>query len=196
MREDTRAHVESGHVDASGRGQAQAHQRIDDGKGLDRLRRVEVVAIELVGEVESGTDDGDAMHGAGAQRALRLHSRERGVDAVVDEDRRVGRQAPFAEQREPIGEVGRTCIEERARAQRAVAGHLERPLFEIGLRVAFLRQHVAHELEPLVCSRRRDARNKVVDARPQPGQRAGGTLDEIGDLPLGRARPPRKRFAF
>ena len=68
-------------------------------KRLNRLLRIEVVAVILVGEVEPGTDDRDAPHAAGGHQALRLPALERLLDRKRWQQRRVRRESAIAEHR-------------------------------------------------------------------------------------------------
>ena len=60
----------------------------------------------LVREVEAGTDDRHASHGPGPEQPTRLHRRQRLLDRIVGDQRRVERQAARAEQPGPLDELG------------------------------------------------------------------------------------------
>ena len=62
---DPLADVECGQFQFPGAGDAQAEQRIREGKTLDGLLRIKVVPTQLVGEVKPGADDRRSAHAAG-----------------------------------------------------------------------------------------------------------------------------------
>ena len=68
-------------------------ERIDQGKRLQRLQRIEVVAFGLVHEVEARADDRDAADGACCLRARRSGVLERTFDGVRGEQGRVRGEA-------------------------------------------------------------------------------------------------------
>ena len=68
-------------------GEVETKQRVHHRKGLDRLRRIKVVALRFVDEVQTGPDDGHTSHATwpdfasslqGAQRQMHreVHSRD------------------------------------------------------------------------------------------------------------------------
>ena len=107
MIDDPRADVEEHDLRIAWRGRkTQPLERIEHGKRLQRLLRIDVEADVLVREVESGTDDRHASHGAGLEQPARLHRRQRLLDRIVGNERRVERQAARAEQPGPLDELG------------------------------------------------------------------------------------------
>ena len=58
------ADVQGCHLERGDIGKPKADQRVDQGKRLNRLRRIKVVAFFLVDDVEPGTDHGYAADGA------------------------------------------------------------------------------------------------------------------------------------
>ena len=63
---DPRTQIERRHANVVGVRQSRSNQRIDDGEGLDRLLRGEIVAVALVGNGETGSDEGNAPDAVGA----------------------------------------------------------------------------------------------------------------------------------
>ena len=107
MIDDPRADVEEHDLRIAWRGRkTQPLERIEHGKRLQRLLRIDVETDVLVREVESGTDDRHASHGAGLEQPARLHRRQRLLDRIVGHQRRVERQAARAEEPGPLDELG------------------------------------------------------------------------------------------
>src|SRR5206468_219512 len=100
--------VEQNDVQLAARpGQAQPFHRIEHGKRLHRLWRVEVEPHVLVGEVEPWTDDGHAPYAARGEKPARLHRREGPLDRIVGDERGVEREAARAEQMRSPREFGK-----------------------------------------------------------------------------------------
>src|SRR5262249_38696416 len=70
MRVDSWAEVERRHLQSPEIAKAQAHERIDDRKRLNRLDWIEIVALALVGEVEARSDNRDAADESGRHESL------------------------------------------------------------------------------------------------------------------------------
>ena len=107
MIDDARADVEEHDLRIAWRGrQTEPLERIKHGKRLHRLLRIGVEADVLVREVEPGTDDRHASHGTGREQPTRLHRRQRLLDGIVGNERRVERQTARAEQPGPPDKLG------------------------------------------------------------------------------------------
>ena len=91
--DDARADVEGRHVHAVGMSQTDTDERIDQGKRLQGLRRIEIVAFGLVHEVEAWADDRDAPDAARGLRARGTRVLQRAFDRVRGEHGRVRREA-------------------------------------------------------------------------------------------------------
>jgi len=102
--ENSRTQIEGRELDARRCGEADPPQRVDHCERLDRLRRVEIVSLLLVCEVQAWTDNRHAPHRSGAERSIGSDRSKRLFDAELDGNRRIGRQPAVAEDRDLVDE--------------------------------------------------------------------------------------------
>ena len=192
MLDHLRAEIEGRHPHVARIAEPVADQGVDHRERLNRLWRVEVVAPELVGEVESRPHDRHSPDRAG-RRPRTGHRLERDIDAIVHEQRRVRGQAAVTvhgSRRERVA-----CIH-RLRRRRAARRHRLHARLEKLSRLilsrrcrgvdARARDHAARELQALVVARRRNARDEVVHARAQGGLAFSRTRKERVQLAVRR----------
>jgi hypothetical protein len=84
-----RIQIERGDAQISRSCQPMPERRLDHGERLRRLLRIEVVALGLVGEIETWADDADAAYRPCLDQALGLERVERLIDGEVRAYRRV-----------------------------------------------------------------------------------------------------------
>ncbi len=189
--EDGEADVEGGDREALRARQAQAHQRVGQGERLHRLRRVEVLALRLLHEIEARAHDRNAVDGAGGEKAALQRVPQGLVEGERGPQRRVEGDAAVAEERRARGELrGRVGQGPHLRQLGREGGLLApdarhgvdqprldgRPVGDDRLRPLPLEDR-SREPEPLVA--------------PRPGQGLGQVPEPAGDgLLRGRALRP------
>ena len=167
MVEDGQADVEGGDPEALGARQAQAHQRVGQGERLHRLRRVEVLALRLLHEVEARAHDRNAVDGAGGEKAALQRVPQGLVEGERGPQRRVEGDAAVPEERRARGHLLRGVADradprELGRERRLLAPYarhgVEQPRLDRAPRsvMAALRslplEDRAREPEPLVAA--------------------------------------------
>ena len=179
-----------------------AHERVDHGKRLNRLRRVEVEAVTLVDEIEARSDDGYAPDTSLAECARGGQAVHRAFDPEAGENRGVGREPTLAKQRAASCRIGPGRVQDTGRFDRTIDArdvrrHVRQRLAKKPPRAcapvvacdveAVANQQIARELQALVVAWRRGASDEVVDASVDQTV-AARRARQLRDLTLGRAR--------
>src|SRR5262249_34511672 len=81
--DDRRIQIQANYLQILRLSQAEAHDCLQNRKRLDGLQGVKIVAITLVGKIESGFNDRDTMHAACGDSAFSKHGPERFFEGEV-----------------------------------------------------------------------------------------------------------------
>ena len=180
-----------------GCGEPEPDHGVDDGERLDRLHRIEVVALPLVDEVEARPDDANAADAAGGQQPVGQKDRERLLDAEAGIDRGVRGEPAVLEERRPR-RVAHGLLADEIGLPAVLGDHACRPRGEPlaepppGVRGGEIDRlpsgDDAGELEPLIPPWRRQGVDEVLDPRPH-GIRCCPAAAGGGDVALGERGP-------
>ena len=187
------ADVEDRYGQAAGLSQLQAHERIVESEGLERLQGVVVERglLLLVDEIEAGADDGDASDLAFTEDSAGFQVAKGLVEREVRQDAGVEREPAVVEQRRTVQNgcglgIGGALSERSPFLKHAEQVAVDKRACLLRFQVdAFAQQNIAQQCEALVIAGIAKAGNQVVHAG----------ADDAGFRSLGQALDRDARLA-